>query len=92
MKYILATHTGKNFYTHEDRLRMPNFSYSGGLAIVDGVYQGWVSRVNGKEITELEAETLIKKRLEKTNTLEIIEKEAELVILKAKTFTNVLLK
>ena len=92
MRYILATHTGKSFYTNVDRTKMPNFSFFDGLAIVDGDCQEWINRVGGKEITEVEAETIIRTKLEEARGQEILKVTSELEALKAQEFTNILLK
>ncbi|MDF1498841.1 MAG: hypothetical protein P1P85_05855 [Patescibacteria group bacterium] len=86
MRYILATHTGKGFYTHEDRMKMPTFKFSDGLAIIEGECDEWIKRVNGKEITEIEANNILKQKFDESKANEIAEKTKELKDLKNKDY------
>ena len=86
MKYILATHTGKGFYTHEDRAKMPTFKYNDGLAIIDGDCDEWIKRVKGKEITEAEANKMSEQKFNECKILEVAEKTIELNDLKNKVY------
>jgi len=86
MPYILATHTGKGFYTQEDRLNMPNFSYSDGMAFVDGDYKSWVERVKGEEITLAVANGKLEADFIDAKTRKVAELTQELSTKTAETF------
>ena len=86
MRFIKATHTGKGFYTHEDRMRMGVFKFSDGLAIIEGECDEWIAKVKGKEISETEANTMLEQKFDESKTLEIIEKTKELKELKNKVY------
>ena len=86
MRYIIATHTGKGFYTHQDRSKMTFFRYIGGIVICDGDCNDWIKRVKGKEITETEANNRLKQQFEIGKTKEIAEKEKELSEVKNKVY------
>jgi len=90
MRFILATHTGKGFYTHEDRMKIGVFKFLDGLAIIEGDCDEWIKRVNGKEISETEANTMLEQKFNECKTVEIAEKTNELKDLRAKSydFTN----
>ncbi len=83
MKYILATHTGKGFYTSEDRMKMPVFKYNDGLAIIEGDCDEWIKRVNGKEISKDKADAILKQKWAEGRDREILDATAELKRLKS---------
>jgi len=92
MTYILAQHTGKGFYTQEDRINMPNFSYSNGMAFVDGNYKAWVERVNGEEITLSVANSKLSSDFETAKTAEVSELTQRLSVKTLETFKSINLK
>jgi len=86
MPHILAVHTGKGFYTKEDRISMPNFSYSDGMAFVDGDYASWVERVKGNEITLSAANSKLEADFIDAKTKEVAELTQKLSTKTAETF------
>ena len=78
MKYVLATNFGKGFITHEDQekdgLKFRHFPPD--LTIVSGTDDKifvWIERVKGKEITEIEAKSLLHQRFNKGKLNELAE-------------------
>lgn len=86
MRYILTVHTGKGFYTHEDRINMDVFKFFDGLATIDGNCDEWIERVKGKEISETEASIMLKQKFDVNKIVKVAEKTKKLKELKDKTY------
>lgn len=86
MRYILATHTGKGFYTYEDRLKMGVFKFLDGLAIIEGECDEWIAKVKGQEISETGASEMLKQKFDESKAIEIAEKTKELKELRSKSY------
>lgn len=59
MTFILATNTGKGFYTVADRQKFTFSNVALGLYEVSGDYQSWVDRVGGTVTTDVAAADMI---------------------------------
>jgi len=62
MSFIRATHTGKGFITHEDRLTFTIAQESSDVWEVSGDYQAWVNRVGGIPLTQPEIDAVMAAR------------------------------
>jgi hypothetical protein len=68
--YCTATHTGKNFFTHEDRNDFYLSGHAGDVWVVGnnpaGI--GWINRVSGTGKLKAEAQAIVDGEVEKDQT------------------------
>ena len=79
MKCVVVTNTGKSFYTHEDREKIPDFRIYGDVVILSDNSDAdeWIQKVGGTIITKEEALTMLENQfnLAKTDNITRLQQE-----------------
>jgi len=69
-KYAIITNTGKDFFTHQDRLDFSIEGYIGDVWVVGDNEKGvaWIANKNGVEKTKTEAQAIVDAKLSTSQT------------------------